>query len=58
VVLGLSRQVRQPASRWAIEPGYVVHRKVPSIFVGGLATATIVGVTFRFNVFNDSDHLR
>jgi hypothetical protein len=49
VVLGPSQQLRQPVSHWAIEPECVVHGKVPSIFVGGLATATIDGVTFPFN---------
>jgi hypothetical protein len=50
MVLGLSEQFRQAASRWAIEPEYVVHGKVFSSFDwGGLATATIDGLTFPFN---------
>jgi len=49
-VLGLSKQFRQPASRWAIEPEYVVHGKVFSfVDSGGLATPTIDGLTFPFN---------
>jgi hypothetical protein len=48
-VLGLAASVDQPASRWAIEPEYLVHGKVSSMSVAGLATATIDGLTFPFN---------
>jgi hypothetical protein len=49
-VLGLSTSGDQAASRRAIEPGYLVHGKVLTIGVG-LATTTIDGSTFPFNVF-------
>ncbi len=49
VVVGLAASSDQSASRGAIEPRYVVHGKVVSIVVGGLATATIDGLAFPFN---------
>ncbi len=49
VVVGLAPSGDQSASRGAIKPRYVVHGKVPSIFVVGLATATFDGLTFPFN---------
>jgi len=48
VVLRLTEQLRQPASRWAIEPEYGVHGKVSIVGVG-LVTTTIDGMTFPFN---------
>jgi len=49
-VLGLPEQLSQPASHRAIEPEYVGHGKVISfIGCGGLATATIDGLSFPFN---------
>ncbi len=48
-VLGLLGAVDQAASRRPIQPRYVVHGKVSSMSVVGLATATIDGLTFPFN---------
>jgi hypothetical protein len=49
VVLGLSASVDQSASRRTIKSRYLLHGKVSSGFVVGLATATIDGLTFPFN---------
>jgi hypothetical protein len=50
VVLGLSPRLHQPASHRAIKSGYVLHGKVISfVESGGIATATIDGLTFPFN---------
>ncbi len=49
-VSGLSASVDQSPSRGAIQSGYRVHGKVASIVVSGLATATIDGLTFPFNL--------
>jgi hypothetical protein len=48
-VAGLSASPNQSPSRGAIQSGYLVHGKVASIVVCGLATATIDGLTFPFN---------
>jgi hypothetical protein len=48
-VLGLSSSVDQSTYLGTIEPGYCVHGKGSSIFVGVFANTTIDGLTFPFN---------
>ncbi len=48
-VLGLFGAVDQSTSRGAIELRYLMHGKGSSIFVVGIATTTIDGLTFPFN---------